>query len=83
MGNKIPRTETIETNDDNGTKGGVEDTADDRGNDRVRYGENKCFAGMRIRRQSLQKPSIVNKERSPAIFRQDILSCRLVIWEKM
>ena len=40
MGNKISRTETIETNDDNGTKGGVEDTADDRD----RYGENKCLA---------------------------------------
>ena len=62
MGNKIPRTETIEMNDDNGTKGGVDDTADDRDNDRDRYGENKCLAGMRNGRQSLQKPSVVNKE---------------------
>ena len=62
MGNEIPRTETIETDDDNGTKGGVEDAADNRGNDRDRYGENKCFTGMRNRCQSLQKPSVVNKE---------------------
>ena len=58
MGNEIPRTETIETNDDNGTKGGVNDTTDDRDRD----GENKCSAGMKNWRQSLQKPTIVNKE---------------------
>ena len=62
MGNEIPRTETIETNDDNGAKGGVNDTTDDRGDDRDRDGENKCSAGMKNWRQSLQKPTIVNKE---------------------
>ena len=62
MGNEISRTEIIEANDDNGTGGGVDDTANDRGNDRDRYGEDKCFTGMRNRCQSLQKPSVVNKE---------------------
>ena len=41
MGNEIPRTETIKTDSDNGTEGGMEDTADDRGDDRDRYGANK------------------------------------------
>ena len=46
MGNEIPRTETIETNSDNGAKGGVNDTTDDRGDDRDQDGDqdgvNKC-----------------------------------------
>ena len=62
MGNEISRTEIIEVNDDNGTGGGVDDAANDRDNDRDRYGEDKCVTGMRNRRQSLQKPSVVNKE---------------------
>ena len=44
--------------------------------DRDRDGENKCSAGMKNWRQSLQKPTIVNKEWSPVNFRQDILSCQ-------
>ena len=47
MGNEIPRTEAIKTNSDNGAKGGVNDTTDDRGDDRDRDGENKCSAGMK------------------------------------
>ena len=66
MGNEIPRTEAIKTNSDNGAKGGVNDTTDDRGDDRDQDGDqdgvNKCSAGMKNWRQSLQKPTIVNKE---------------------
>ena len=46
MGNEIPRTETIEEDDDNGTKGGVKDTANDRGDDRDRYGANKYMEAI-------------------------------------
>ena len=52
VGNEIPRTETIETDDDSGTKGGMEDTADDRGDDRDRYGANKWLAETKNGRQS-------------------------------
>ena len=52
MGNEIPRTEAIKTDADNGTKGGVEDTTDDRGDDRDRYGANKYLAEMKNGRQS-------------------------------
>ena len=52
VGNEIPRTEAIKTDADNGTKGGVEDTADDRGDDRDRYGANKYLAEMKNGRQS-------------------------------
>ena len=46
MGNEIPRTETIEEDDDNGTKGGVKDTANDRGDDRDRYDANKYMQAI-------------------------------------
>ena len=52
MGNEIPRTEAIKTDADNGTKGGVEDTANDRGDDRDRYDANKWSAETKNGRQS-------------------------------
>ena len=58
MGNEISKTEIIEVTDDNDTRGGVNDAA----NDRDRYEEDKWVTGMRNRRQSLQKPSVVTKE---------------------
>ena len=78
MGNEIPRTEAIKTDDDNGTKGGVEDTTDDRGDDRDRYGANKYLAEMKNGRQSLQKPSKVKQGVVPRLHssRYPILSTR-------
>ena len=52
VGNEIPRTETIKTNNDNGAKGGMKDTAGDRGHDRDRYDANKWSAETKNGRQS-------------------------------
>ena len=78
MGNEIPRTEAIKTDADNGTKGGVEDTTNDSGDDRDRYGANKYLAEMKNGRQSLQKPSKVKQGVVPRLHssRYPILSAR-------